>query len=107
MDAKRPGPARNAGTRRLVWLKPEDAVVAETDTPILDIDEDRTGLVLVNNTTNRDIFLAFGHPAVIDRGIRLNRGGGSYEMNDTNLSVQRLNGVANGPGAILSVLRAQ
>ena len=105
--AKKPGPARNAGILRLDWQKPEEVAVAESTTPILEIDENRTGLVLVNNTTNREIFLAIGHPAELNKGIRLNRGGGSYEMTLVNLSIQRVNGIASGPGAILSVSRAQ
>lgn len=40
--------------------------------------------LLVNDGTD-DIYLGMGIPAAANRGIRLNNGGGSYEINATNL----------------------
>ena len=39
---------------------------------------------LLVNDGGDEIYLGMGIPAVINRGIRLNNGGGSYEINLTN-----------------------
>ena len=43
----------------------------------------RTYALLENDGTD-DIYLGMGIPAVANRGIRVNNGGGSYEINLTN-----------------------
>ena len=43
----------------------------------------RTYALLVNDGTD-DIYLGMGIPAVANRGIRVNNGGGNYEINLTN-----------------------
>ena len=43
----------------------------------------RVYALLVNDGTD-DIYLGMGIPAIVNRGIRLNNGGGNYEINLTN-----------------------
>jgi len=43
----------------------------------------RVYALLINDGTD-DIYLGMGIPATVNRGIRLNNGGGSYEINLTN-----------------------
>jgi len=44
----------------------------------------RVYALFVNDNALADIYLSMGIPAVAGRGIRINAGGGSYEINLTN-----------------------
>ena len=54
-----------------------------TQQKVLDKNPSRVYALLVNDG-GEDIYLGMGIPAVINRGIRLCNGGGSYEINLTN-----------------------
>ena len=54
-----------------------------TQQMILPANPGRTYALLINDGA-ADIYLGMGIPAVVNRGIRLNNGGGSFEINLTN-----------------------
>lgn len=53
--------------------------ITTTETEVLPENPQRTYSLLVNDGTD-DIYLGMGKPAVLNRGIRVNNGGGSYEI---------------------------
>lgn len=71
-----------------VYIMPISAVdlklpLSTTQQRVLGSNPARAYALLVNDGTD-DIYLGMGIPAVANRGIRLNNGGGSYEINATN-----------------------
>ncbi len=57
--------------------------LSTTQERVLGDNPQRLYSLLVNDGTD-DIYLGMGIPAIANRGIRLNNGGGSYEINLTN-----------------------
>ena len=58
-------------------------VLSVTQERVLGDNPGRIYALLVNDGTD-DIYLGMGIPAVANRGIRLNNGGGNFEINLTN-----------------------
>lgn len=60
------------------------------------------------NDSDAVIYLALGHTAVINRGIRINVNGGSYEMSRAqgNLYQGTINAISSGAGKNLCVQEA-
>lgn len=56
--------------------------------------------VLLENDSDTDIYVAFGVPAVVNQGIRLNANGGSLELSEGNhfLDVRAINAIHGGAG---------
>jgi hypothetical protein len=54
--------------------------VGATSTLVLDADRERVWCMLINDDAQNNIYIRFIQDAVVGRGIRLNAGGGSYEM---------------------------
>lgn len=65
--------------------------VADESTEILAKNTNRLYALIVNDS-DETIYLAIGADAVLNKGIRLNANGGSYEIDSVNL----FNGVVNG-----------
>jgi hypothetical protein len=80
-----------------------NASVLITSTAIVAKNTARLHLVIINDSSNI-IYLGIGTAAVANKGIRLNANGGSYEMNDQNLDVQAVNGIAVGGTSNVTVL---
>lgn len=83
-------------------LYAEDAVnnavnVGTSSTSVLAARDTRKGAVLVNDS-DEDIYLAFGGVAVLNQGIRLNNGGGAYEITSVNLWTGTINAIHGGSG---------
>lgn len=57
--------------------------ITSTQREVLPPNPSRIYALLVNDGTD-DIYLGMGIPAVANRGIRVNNGGGSYEINLMN-----------------------
>jgi hypothetical protein len=72
---------------------------------LLSANPQRKQLVLVNNSTNRDITINYGAVVEYGRGITLMRGGGSYEINKTNPYKGVVSAISNG-AAILTGIEA-
>ena len=84
----------SADTVQLVtWGSPQSVSVATTTTEIIAANGSRKG-ALVTNNGSADVFIALGTPAILNKGHRINSGGGNYEITlDNNLSVQAVNGI--------------
>ena len=81
-----------------------DAKVAvdTATTVVLAANPGRKDAVFVNDS-NQPIYLARGNDAVLNQGIRLNSGGGSYEINRDNLFLGAINAIATGGDKNLTV----
>lgn len=77
---------------------PAQVGVNTTSTQILASSKLRSYLLIVNDS-DAVIYLAFGADAELNKGIRLNPNGGSYEMDDRGVSRQTVNGIHGGVGA--------
>ena len=71
-------------------------------TVVLAANPGRKDAVFVNDS-NQPIYLARGNDAVLNQGIRLNSGGGSYEINRDNLFLGAINAIATGGDKNLTV----
>ena len=58
--------------------------VAATTTEVLEADDTRV-FARITNDSDEVIYLALGEDAVMNKGIRLNAGGGNFEINATNM----------------------
>jgi hypothetical protein len=63
---------------------PTNATVTGTSSEIVPVTQNRSYL-LIQNDSDATIYLALNEDAEVGKGIRLNAGGGSYEINFTNL----------------------
>jgi len=63
---------------------PQNALVTNVSSEIMPVTQNRNYLS-IQNDSDVTIYLALNAPAVVGSGIRLNAGGGSYEINFTNL----------------------
>lgn len=63
-----------------------DLALAVTDESaiVLPANPNRKQLILFNNSPTHDCFLSYNGTAVLNRGIPLKRGGGTYEISRTN-----------------------
>jgi hypothetical protein len=59
--------------------------------------------MLLVNDGDSDIYLAFGGPAVANKGVRLNANGGSFEINITNPWQGSINAVGDAGGPALLI----
>jgi hypothetical protein len=63
---------------------PDNATVTNISTVIAPVNQNRSYL-LIQNDSDATVYLALNAAAELGKGIRLNAGGGSYEINFTNL----------------------
>jgi hypothetical protein len=68
--------------------------VGNTTTTLVAANANRRSLILVNDS-NEDIYVARGAAAVLNEGIRLNAGGGTYEHDSkkSGAPVEAFNGI--------------
>lgn len=78
------------------------SVPSATSTVVLPLDLGRKYAVFVNDGSN-DIYLFLGSPAVAGEGIRLNSGGGAYEINELNLYKGIVTAIATSSTSTLTV----
>lgn len=84
-------------------LAPTAASVGVTSGSALAANTSRTGLILVNTSSNT-ISIAFGtNPAVLYSGITLEPNGGTYEMDVDSFTSQAVNAIASGSGSNLAI----
>lgn len=57
--------------------------VGSSSTQVLAANDDRVYAAIVNDS-DEDVYLARGQTAVMNQGIRINSGGGSYEITELN-----------------------
>ena len=84
-----------------------DGVDVGTDsTEVAAFNSERRYLALVNDS-DTDVYLALGEDAVLNKGIRLNASGGSYEMLEgQNLYTGAVNAIASAATKRLTVQEA-
>ena len=99
---------QGAALPRLKWGIPQEQTVdlAGGSQQILAANINRIGAAIVNDGT-QDIYIAIGHDAVVNKGIFLAAGGGSYEINTTNLTTLVINGIAVAAGGHLTKQEAE
>ncbi len=83
----------------LVYDDPTSVTVDTNSTEILAASDTRMYACIVNDSDNT-IYLAVGADAVMNKGIRLNANGGSFEMTRINLCDQAVNGITLSPGNV-------
>lgn len=82
---------------------PTAASVGVTSTTIVAANANRTGLVIVNTSSNV-VSLAFGaNAAVLDSGITLNATGGTFEMDAYMFTTEAVNAIASGSSSNVSI----
>lgn len=81
-------------SENLIWKAGSGKVsVGDTSTLVMAANAARQGATFINDSPNV-IYLRIGSPAVLNEGKRLNANGGSYEMNNTNLSTLAVNAIS-------------
>ena len=88
--------------RPIKTMAPTEVSVETSTTVALAANPSRTYASFVNNS-NQDMYLGLGADAVMNRGIRINANGGSYEINDNNLFTGVVNAIASGGSKSLVV----
>lgn len=81
---------------------PASVSVDATTTVVVAENTKRGGLILVNDS-DETIYLALGAAAVLNKGIRLNAAGGTYEVNWTNMTHEAVNAICASGGKNLTV----
>lgn len=81
---------------------PGNVAVGAVTTVVLALNATRLFAQFVNDSTE-EIYLAQGAAAVMNEGIRLNRAGGSFEINLTNLFTGAVNAICASGGMNLTV----
>lgn len=90
-----PPTAPNTGTRAGYAMSVELArAVGVTAIEILPPNPQRNYALMVNDS-DTDIYLSLGGTAVVNKGIRVNSGGGNYEINSTNLYKGRITAISS------------
>lgn len=99
---------QGAAFPRLKWGKPLEQTVNLTggSQEILAANINRIGAAIVNDGT-QNVYLAVGHDAEVNKGIFLAAGGGSYEINTVNLTIQAVNGIAVADGGHVTKQEAE
>lgn len=67
--------------RTFTTSTPENATIGNSSTKIVDTNSSRKYAIFVNDS-DETIYLSLGAAAVINKGIRLNASGGSFEINN-------------------------
>ncbi|MDX2254678.1 MAG: hypothetical protein NW214_04100 [Pseudanabaenaceae cyanobacterium bins.39] len=72
-------------SKEISFAQPYQWSVGSTSQVILPVNPNRQQVTLVNRSLTEEIFINYGGMAELNRGITLMRGGGSYEINFSNL----------------------
>ena len=90
----------------LIWpiksVNDTNVAVETGSTPVVAANPARADLELVNDS-NQPIYLARGNAAVLNEGIRINKDGGSYSMNNRNLFLGAIYAIAQGGAKNLTI----
>ena len=79
---------------------------AATTTVLIASNASRKGLV-ITNTGARNIFIGIGASAVLNQGIFLVQGGGSWVMDDYTFTTQAINGITTTSTSIIAIQEFQ
>ena len=84
---------------------PSKVSVGNTTTELLSATSGRRYAILVNDS-NETIYISLGSDAVINSGIRLNAGGGSYTISGDRPFRGAINGICTSGGKNISIFEA-
>jgi len=90
---------RNVGAGQV----PTNVSVTNSSTEIIDANAARKWLILTN-IGNRDVFVASGQTALVDKGALLGKGGGSIILDSSNMATEAINGIVSGGSATVMIL---
>ncbi len=76
--------------------------IRDTSTSVLSANSERIAATFINDS-DEAMYLALGKKAKMNSGIRLNAGGGSFEINQTNLYVGNVSVICASGGKNLCV----
>lgn len=85
---------------------PAGPTVGNTTTAVLAANTSRCYAVFTNDSTEV-VYIALGKPAVMNTGIRLNAGGGYYEITRQNLFRGAINGICASGGKVVCVQESE
>lgn len=90
---------------RLINQRPITGAVtiAATSTLVLPLNVKRRGVWFCNDS-DEAIYVSFGSPATMNKGIRLNASGGSLELNMTNMFYGHIYAICSSGSKVLTVL---
>lgn len=74
---------------------PDNVTITNSSTQILAANTSRKWCIMTN-TGNRDIFVAMGQTALVNKGILIGRNGGSLTLTASALSTEAINGITTG-----------
>ncbi len=83
---------------------PASATVGVTSAEVLAFNNSRRYAILINDSANK-IFLGFGVPAELNKGILI-AAGSNYEILDINLTFQAIEAIADIAGSVLLLQEA-
>lgn len=92
----------NAPEHKVTMSAPTFATIGASSGVALAANANRKYASFVNDS-DAVIYLAFGAAAVVGSGERLNSGGGSFEINNSNLTTQVVNAISTGASKNLCV----
>lgn len=76
--------------------------VGSSTTEIFAANDDRQSATIVNDS-DEEVYLGLGVAAVMNKGIRLNAAGGSYEINLSNPWVGTVNGICASGSKVVTI----
>ena len=82
------------------------SVTIDTSSTVILASNTNRVYALIVNDSNATIYLAIGVAAVLNKGIRINANGGSYEVTSNNLNVGSINGISAAGGKNVTVTEA-
>ena len=83
----------------------DSVTIGTSSTEILVANAARLYAIIVNNSSS-SVYLALGVDAVLNKGIRINANGGSYEIKSDNLFIGAINGISAAGGKNVVVTEA-
>ena len=83
----------------------DSVTIGTSTTEILAANANRLYALVVNNSSS-SVYLALGVNAVLNKGIRINANGGSYEIKTDNLFIGAINGISAAGSKNVTVIEA-
>jgi hypothetical protein len=91
----------------LTALSPTNATVTGTSAQIVASNASRTGLAIINLSSDI-IYLAFGSAtAVVGSGIALTQKGSVYETSEYDFTISAVNAISSGTSSVVSIQQFQ
>ncbi len=89
--------------KEISFAQPYNWTVDSTSQMILPSNPNRQQVTLVNRSLTQEIFINYGGMAELNKGITLMRGGGSYEINFSNLYRGAISAISENTAALTGI----